>query len=695
MYALTGGQDALIHAFDVAISDLGELKVSHAPRYSLLGHAGNVSSLRAYGADYIVSGSWDNTVRVWRAWTCVATLSAHTHAVWSVLPLDADRVLSASADKSVCLWSLALPQRPIATFSGASQAVRDLARLDDVSFAAAGNDGTIRVYALDGAHDATPPQGTIATLPAFVYALAAHDTELASSGEDRAVHVWADGALRQRIDVPALSVWCVCALSNGDLACGASDGIVRVFTRASERRAPADAIAVHSDAVATQSLSFAEIEGIAPQERSALNTPGASEGTVCVVRDGSRTERFHWHAGEARWSPTGVVTEGAAPASKQMHNGRAYDYVFDVDVQDGVPPLKLPYNVSENTYVAASRFLEENHLPVSYLDQVVGFLEKNTRAVGIAPPAASADPYTGDSQYVPSAAAPRAPAPAPAAAAADPFTGGDALTSATPALQTLPQTKYLSFTQANLPAALSKLQQLSREVPGASLRESDAAALERLVAALEKPGMRADPSVLLALLPAWPIAARFPLLDLLRIAAAHAGTVPVPELATAALVGADWDALEAPGVDAKAGSTNAMLALRVLANAFVAPNGATSMDAIALEALATLRHPPWAMLNKHGRTALATVAYNYSVYAQTQPFAHTSFLLEVLIEVLSQDAGSEAAYRALVALGNLLCTGAPLPPSLRSRALERAEACRTALREPRIDTVCNDLVKLA
>ena len=108
MYALTGGQDALIHAFDVAISDLGELKVSHAPRYSLLGHAGNVSSLRAYGADYIVSGSWDNTVRVWRAWTCVATLSAHTHAVWSVLPLDADRVLSASADKSVCLWSLAL-----------------------------------------------------------------------------------------------------------------------------------------------------------------------------------------------------------------------------------------------------------------------------------------------------------------------------------------------------------------------------------------------------------------------------------------------------------------------------------------------------------------------------------------------------------------------------------------------------------
>ena len=31
---------------------------------------------------------------------------------------------------------------------------------------------------------------------------------------------------------------------------------------------------------------------------------------------------------------------------KQLYKGKEYDYVFDVDIQDGVPPLKLPYNVS-------------------------------------------------------------------------------------------------------------------------------------------------------------------------------------------------------------------------------------------------------------------------------------------------------------------------------------------------------------
>jgi phospholipase A-2-activating protein len=31
---------------------------------------------------------------------------------------------------------------------------------------------------------------------------------------------------------------------------------------------------------------------------------------------------------------------------RQVYNGVEYDYVFDVDIRDGAPPLKLPYNAS-------------------------------------------------------------------------------------------------------------------------------------------------------------------------------------------------------------------------------------------------------------------------------------------------------------------------------------------------------------
>jgi phospholipase A-2-activating protein len=99
---------------------------------------------------------------------------------------------------------------------------------------------------------------------------------------------------------------------------------------------------------------------------------------------------------------------------KQLHEGKEFDYVFDVDIQDGVPPLKLPYNVTgapnvqsacdicldihiENPYGAAQRFLERNDLPLTYVDEVVRFIEKNTAGVNIGTGGNEfVDPFTGN-----------------------------------------------------------------------------------------------------------------------------------------------------------------------------------------------------------------------------------------------------------------------------------------------------------
>ena len=46
------------------------------------------------------------------------------------------------------------------------------------------------------------------------------------------------------------------------------------------------------------------------------------------------------------WQKVGDVVDAVGQGRKQLYGGREYDYVFDVDIQDGVPPLKLPYNVT-------------------------------------------------------------------------------------------------------------------------------------------------------------------------------------------------------------------------------------------------------------------------------------------------------------------------------------------------------------
>ena len=58
----------------------------------------------------------------------------------------------------------------------------------------------------------------------------------------------------QTIVHPAISVWSVASMPNGDIVSGASDGVVRVFSAAEERWAPADELKEFDETVARQAL---------------------------------------------------------------------------------------------------------------------------------------------------------------------------------------------------------------------------------------------------------------------------------------------------------------------------------------------------------------------------------------------------------------------------------------------------------
>lgn len=51
---------------------------------------------------------------------------------------------------------------------------------------------------------------------------------------------------------------------------------------------------------------------------------------------------------------------------------------------------------TENPFTAAQRFLEKNDLPLSYLDQVVQFIEKNTGGISLGGNDDYVDPFTGE-----------------------------------------------------------------------------------------------------------------------------------------------------------------------------------------------------------------------------------------------------------------------------------------------------------
>jgi len=74
--------------------------------HTLKGHTGDVYCVSVLPDGRVVSGSWDNTLRLWdmNTGTCVRTLKGHTGAVCCVSVLPDGRVVSGSWDKTLRVW---------------------------------------------------------------------------------------------------------------------------------------------------------------------------------------------------------------------------------------------------------------------------------------------------------------------------------------------------------------------------------------------------------------------------------------------------------------------------------------------------------------------------------------------------------------------------------------------------------------
>lgn len=114
-----------------------------------------------------------------------------------------------------------------------------------------------------------------------------------------------------------------------------------------------------------------------------------------MIREANGVVAYTWveNGDESHWEKVGDVLGGTnkLDSGKTTYEGQvntyctdfnllkkkqfnfflqAYDFVFSVDVEDGKPPLKLPYNTGEDPYQAAQKFLSKNLLPSGYLEQV-------------------------------------------------------------------------------------------------------------------------------------------------------------------------------------------------------------------------------------------------------------------------------------------------------------------------------------
>ena len=177
--------------------------------------------------------------------------------------------------------------------------------------------------------------------------------------------------------LPATSAWCTAALPMGDIAVGLSDASARVFTYRDRFLASPEEIAAFETLVAETKLPAQLQQGGVDPSKLAKSVdglpPGTKEGETKMVNGPGGITAYQWSKG--KWEQIGQVV-GAS--GKETFDGKEYDFIFNVDLEDGKPAIKLPYNLTEDPWRAAQNFIHNNKLPIVYLEQVANFIINNT-----------------------------------------------------------------------------------------------------------------------------------------------------------------------------------------------------------------------------------------------------------------------------------------------------------------------------
>lgn len=661
-----------------------------------------------------MSGSWDKQAIVWRVgkWEPETILAGHDASVWGVLALDETTVVTGSADEKIHIYDLTTaasgiiqPRSTIYT----SNVVRAVCKVPQghptgADIASAHNDGVIRLWKLNG-----QSVGELYGHDSFVYSLEALPSgELVSSGEDRTIRIWRGLEGVQTITVPAISVWSVSVCQQtGDIVSGSSDGVVRVFTRNEENVADAETLASFDDSVKASSIPAQQLGGInkekLPSPEFLTTNTGTKDGQIQMIRQINDTVTAHqWSGGKmpyrlptllsncsltisaGKWVDVGTVVDTVGSSGKKVdYQGQSFDFVFDVAIEDGAPALKLPYNLSQNPYEVATKWLGDNELPTTYLDQVTNFIVENTKGATIGQSSGPSVDEFGTGRYQP---------------------GDEAASQQPPAKKILPQESYLTLAQGKFEAAVKKILSISATMistgrKDTALNPTEEATLNRLTENLGKtipsvpatipgtaPAATSQPltvsehdlGLVLKLVGQWPDNDRLPGLDLLRCMATSPIVADFVDPSGGSVIDVALRAAFHPD-EGKVVENCAMMAFRVVTNIFTTEQGrqvaylnadkvVDYMECLVGISDTVFKGPVGFPGNRNVLMAVTTAALNYSVLGylvskkklaldgEVTPEVY-GLMGNVLCKILKEQNDSEVNYRALVTLGTIASAG--------------------------------------
>lgn len=332
------------------------------------------------------------------------------------------------------------------------------------------------------------------------------------------------------------------------------------------------------------------------------------------------------------------------------------------------------------------KFLGDNELPMTYLDNVTNFIVENTKGATIGQSSAPAPGDFGTGRYQP---------------------GDSGEVQQPPAKKILPQESYLTLATAKFEPVVKKIASISATMISTgrkdfALNPTEEAILKRLTESLGKaissvpaivPGTSAAPispieitehevSLIFKLVQRWPDNDRLPGLDLLRCIVTSPLVAGMTDPSGQTVIDIALQAAFHPSSGAKINENCAMMAFRVITNLFATVEGrqiaytqaekvVDYMECLVGVSDTVFKGPVGFPSNRNVLMAVTTAALNYAVLGYlvskkkvavgdgtiTITTEVLGLMANVLSKIVKDQNDVEVSYRALVALGTLAAGG--------------------------------------
>ena len=207
-----------------------EKKIKFSCVKTLMGHTNKIVSLIELESGKLVSGSYDNTIRIWDINDKIGNEQVinESERILSLLEFEKNKILSGTGDNSINLWDLENPEQKIFSFKGHELWVNALVKCDSNCFASASNDSKIKIWDYFKRECVSTLKGHVDCILSLILL---KNKNLCSGSADLTIRIW-DWGLGECISIlKGHTRWvkCVLELDNDILVTGSDDKTIKLW----------------------------------------------------------------------------------------------------------------------------------------------------------------------------------------------------------------------------------------------------------------------------------------------------------------------------------------------------------------------------------------------------------------------------------------------------------------------------------